>query len=92
MWVAQYDCHHMYALGFTTTFESKHYFLAWLVYQWYAFRFLASSQPVKQVSLHYSKDGVISFKGMQRKSQNVEQLRRLKACANSQRRRYWDYS
>jgi len=93
VWVASYDRHHMYAIGWSSIFKSKHLWLAWLVYEWFKFCYLMSPQPVKQVSLCKMEDGVLYLKGARKLSVNSAQMRRLK-CQNGStpRRRYWDFS
>lgn len=75
MWIVTLDLHTLARVGLTRIFETERPWLAYFVYQWWLVNYIFSSAPIKRVSLHRTKNGILYLKGKKVKSQNAELLR-----------------
>ncbi len=83
MWIVNYERHLRFVLYKANNFESKHFLLAWAVYQWWAFCYLMSPMPVRSVSLCRAENGVVFLKGRRGMVLRPEDLRRLRCKRSS---------
>lgn len=74
MWHVTFDEHHRFHWFYSTSYRTKRYWVAWFFYQWWTFRYIMSPFSVKQVSLYWSQDGILSIQGGKSISSDRKQL------------------